>query len=93
LSNFLTSIIDDDITSLVIGVLLLQGKPKLFNRGSLLNIGFVEARRLAAEDAGGSIDCFIFHDVDLLPEDRYNFYVCSPLPRHMAAYRSGWDYK
>jgi len=71
----------------------MQGKPEIFNRGSLLNIGFVEARRLAAEDAGCSIDCFIFHDVDLLPEDRYNFYACSPLPRHMAPYRSGWNYK
>jgi len=53
----------------------------------------VEVMRMAAEDAGGSIDCVIFHDVDLLPEDRYNFYVCSPLPRHMAAYRSGWNYQ
>jgi len=71
----------------------MQVKPEIFNRGALMNVGFVEVMRMAAEDAGGSIDCVIFHDVDLLPEDRYNFYVCSPLPRHMAAYRSGWNYQ
>lgn len=73
-------------------VVVEQVQPEIFNRGALMNVGFVEVMRLAAEDAGGSIDCVIFHDVDLLPEDRYNFYVCSPLPRHMAAYRSGWNY-
>jgi len=70
--------------------------PAIFNRGALMNVGFVEALRLAGDDdaaSRGSVDCVVFHDVDLLPEDRYNFYVCSPLPRHMAAYRSGWNYR
>ena len=37
-----------------------------FNRGMLLNIGFTEAMK------DQEWDCFIFHDVDLLPEnDKY----------------------
>ena len=35
-----------------------------FNRGMLINVGFVESLK------DFSWDCFIFHDVDLLPEAR-----------------------
>ena len=50
-----------------------------FNRGTLLNVGFVEAMKDFAWD------CFIFHDVDLLPEDDRNLYTCPRLqPRHMS---------
>ncbi|CAH8620178.1 unnamed protein product [Heterobilharzia americana] len=38
-----------------------------FNRALLLNVGFIESMRVA------HFDCFIFHDVDLLPEDDRNF--------------------
>ena len=48
-----------------------------FNRGTLLNVGFVEAMKDFAWD------CFIFHDVDLLPLDDRNSYVCLDRPRHM----------
>ena len=49
-----------------------------FNRGTLLNVGFVEAMKDFAWD------CFIFHDVDLLPEDDRNLYTCPIQPRHMS---------
>jgi len=52
-----------------------------------MNVGFVEARSLA------EFDCFIFHDVDMLPQDDRNFYVCSPQPRHVGAYVDKWNYK
>nr|CAH8871304.1 unnamed protein product [Trichobilharzia regenti] len=49
-----------------------------FNRALLLNIGFIESMRVA------KFDCFIFHDVDLLPEDDRNTYRCSNQPRHLS---------
>lgn len=49
-----------------------------FNRAMLMNVGFVEALKLY------SYDCFIFHDVDLLPEDDRNLYTCPEQPRHMS---------
>ncbi|KAL3881585.1 hypothetical protein ACJMK2_028006 [Sinanodonta woodiana] len=52
---------------------------KMFNRAMLMNIGFVEAIKLY------DFQCFIFHDVDLLPEDDRNLYTCPPMPRHMSA--------
>lgn len=38
-----------------------------FNRAKLMNIGFQEAVKLDP-----SFQCFIFHDVDLIPEDDRN---------------------
>lgn len=48
-----------------------------FNRAALFNVGYLEAMKLY------SYDCFIFHDVDLLPEDLRNVYKCGEQPRHM----------
>ena len=49
-----------------------------FNRAMLMNVGAAEALK--------SYDylCFIFHDVDLLPEDDRNLYSCPVQPRHMS---------
>jgi len=52
-----------------------------------MNAGFAEAR------ASADFDCFIFHDVDMLPQDDRNFYVCSPQPRHVGAFVDKWEYK
>ena len=45
----------------------------------LMNIGFKEAGKLYDNQ------CYIFHDVDLLPEDDRNLYSCPNQPRHMSA--------
>lgn len=50
----------------------------LFNRAALMNIGFVEALKI------NDWDCFIFHDIDLLPMDDRNLYTCPDQPRHMS---------
>ncbi|XP_077519492.1 beta-1,4-N-acetylgalactosaminyltransferase bre-4-like [Amblyomma americanum] len=49
-----------------------------FNRAKLLNVGYEIAKAMH------EYDCFIFHDVDLLPENRANKYVCRKNPRHMS---------
>lgn len=50
-----------------------------FNRASLFNVGFVEALKVRPWD------CFIFHDIDMVPMNDYNLYTCPRInPRHMA---------
>ncbi|KAL8574227.1 hypothetical protein ACOMHN_038819 [Nucella lapillus] len=58
-----------------------------FNRAMLFNIGFKEALKM------DNFTCFIFHDVDLLPEDDRNFYTCSEQPRHMSVAVDKMKYK
>ncbi|XP_033756242.1 beta-1,4-N-acetylgalactosaminyltransferase bre-4-like [Pecten maximus] len=48
-----------------------------FNRALCMNIGFLEAKRY-------DYQCFIFHDVDLIPENDNNVYSCPENPRHMS---------
>ncbi|CAK1555897.1 unnamed protein product [Leptosia nina] len=52
-----------------------------FNRAKLMNVGFVESQKQKA----GGWQCFIFHDIDLLPLDSRNLYSCPKQPRHMSA--------
>lgn len=55
----------------------------------LMNIGFTEALRLR------SFDCFVFHDVDLLPEDDRNSYACPEVgePRHLSVAINTFGYR
>lgn len=59
-----------------------------FNRGILMNIGYNEAVK-----DNKDWNCFIFHDVDLLPEDERNIYSCPEVPRHMSSAVSTLGYK
>ncbi|KAI1709086.1 beta-1,4-N-acetylgalactosaminyltransferase bre-4 [Ditylenchus destructor] len=58
-----------------------------FNRAKLMNVGFVEAAKQY------DWQCFIFHDVDLLPEDDRNIYSCPEQPRHMSVAVDKFRYK
>jgi len=52
-----------------------------------MNAAFVLVRSYA------NFDCYIFHDVDMLPEDDRNFYTCSLVPRHVGSHISKWKYQ
>lgn len=52
-----------------------------------MNVGFREAMR--DEDW----DCLFFHDVDLIPEDDRNTYVCDTHPKHAAIAMDKFGYK
>ncbi|XP_045196282.2 uncharacterized protein LOC123551417 [Mercenaria mercenaria] len=58
-----------------------------FNRALLMNVGFVEAMKQY------DYQCFVFHDVDLLPEDDRNLYTCPQFPRHMSVAIDRLQYK
>jgi hypothetical protein len=53
-----------------------------------MNIGYVESIKLY-----NNYTCFIFHDVDLLPEDDRNLYTCSNRPRHLSVSIDKFKYR
>ncbi|KAL1420821.1 hypothetical protein MTO96_023677 [Rhipicephalus appendiculatus] len=66
-----------------------QGDTKEFNRAKLLNVGFLQSTALY------DYQCFVFHDIDLVPVDDRNVYTCPQQPRHMSVWidhRSGAPY-
>ena len=72
------------------GIYLVEPLANLtFNRGILMNVGFIESLK----DTNNLWDCFIFHDVDMIPEDTRNIYKCdNDLPVHYAVAVSKFDY-
>ncbi|KAJ8299531.1 hypothetical protein KUTeg_023591 [Tegillarca granosa] len=63
-----------------------QSSGSRFNRGMMRNIGFLEA------NLETRYDCFIFHDVDVLPEDDRNRYLCGKMPRHLSGLMDRHNY-
>lgn len=59
-----------------------------FNKGALYNVGFIEALKIQAWD------CFVFHDIDMVPMDDRNLYDCPRVnPRHLAVDLDKFGYK
>ncbi|KAI1242254.1 hypothetical protein IHE44_0005772 [Lamprotornis superbus] len=58
-----------------------------FNRAKLLNVGYLEALKEV------NWDCFIFHDVDLVPENDFNIYMCDTQPKHLVVGRNNTGYR
>lgn len=58
-----------------------------FNRALLLNVGFLEANKVH------DYQCYIFHDVDLIPENDHNTYSCPEQPRHMSVAIDKMNYR
>ena len=65
----------------------LQVTGKWFNKGIVFNAGFTEVMKL------DEFDCVFFHDIDLLPEDDWNFYSCNHSPIHMSPRMDRSEYK
>jgi len=75
-------------------IIVEQTEKQLFNRGKLLNIGFLETKKLA------KVGCYMFHDVDILPTHGSDCdYSCyrdersTSHPRAFAVYLSKWNYE
>ncbi|XP_007647949.1 beta-1,4-galactosyltransferase 4 isoform X2 [Cricetulus griseus] len=64
-----------------------QTGSKKFNRAKLLNVGYLEALKEQ------NWDCFIFHDVDLVPENDFNLYTCGDQPKHLVVGRNSTGYR
>ncbi|XP_061171294.1 beta-1,4-N-acetylgalactosaminyltransferase bre-4-like [Saccostrea echinata] len=58
-----------------------------FNRALLLNVGFLEANKVH------DYQCYVFHDVDLIPENDHNMYSCPEQPRHMSVAIDKMNYR
>uniref|UniRef100_A0A6G1SCU9 Beta-1,4-N-acetylgalactosaminyltransferase n=1 Tax=Aceria tosichella TaxID=561515 RepID=A0A6G1SCU9_9ACAR len=65
-----------------------QADQRAFNRMRLLNIGASKVMEYHPD-----ICCFIFHEVDLLPLDQRNLYMCSRMPRHLSGSISSYRYR
>lgn len=68
-------------------VVVEQAPGRPFNRAKLFNVGFRETEKL------GNVSCYVFHDVDLIPQNPRNIYACTHLVRHMSANIDIFDYK
>ncbi|VDO99505.1 unnamed protein product [Soboliphyme baturini] len=65
--------------SLDYGIFIVEPiENETFNRGKLMNVGFVEAKKMF------NWSCVIFHDIDLIPEDSRNAYTCNSAPHHFS---------
>ena len=65
----------------------LQAGDDDFNRGKLMNVGFNESLLYFP------FNCFVFHDVDLIPEDDRNDYGCPHSPQHMSVAIDKFNYR
>ena len=56
----------------------VQADYNFFNKALLMNSAFLESSYF------GEFNCFIFHDVDMLPENGNLNYQCQDVPLHLS---------
>ena len=54
----------------------------MFNKGAIMNAAFLEARKL------DNFTCFVFHDVDMVPETDFALYRCRESEEVREVYRN-----
>jgi len=70
-------------------VYFIQNSPALFNKASMMNIGFLEASKLFPE-----MNCIMFQDADSLAEDDRLLMRCDrDRPHHYALVLNRWGYR
>ena len=67
--------------------LIEQSRNHTFNRGKLMNVGYREALRYFP------YTCFVFHDVDLIPENDRIEFSCENSPAHLSVAIDKFKYK
>ena len=79
-------------TILSYGIYLVEPiRHLVFNRALLINIGFMEV--IKQQKSNDYWNCFIFHDIDMLPENELNLYTCNnEMPKQMATSISVFNY-
>ncbi|XP_064488287.1 beta-1,4-N-acetylgalactosaminyltransferase bre-4-like [Ornithodoros turicata] len=85
LLNYLHPILQRQLLNYRIYVVEQYGNDT-FNKGVLMNAAVREAFK------DSDFHCFVFHDVDLIPEDDRNMYSCPPSPRHMSVAIDKFNY-
>ncbi|CAK8671011.1 unnamed protein product [Clavelina lepadiformis] len=75
-------------------IVVEQDDDKTFNKGQVMNSAFQYSKNLTFAD-GSEIDCFIFHDVDILSEDDRVIYTCrdGKTLNHIAPYIDKYEYR
>ncbi|XP_046578666.1 beta-1,4-N-acetylgalactosaminyltransferase bre-4-like [Haliotis rubra] len=68
-------------------IVVEQAPGSRFNRGMTRNIGFVEGEKLCG------FDCYIFNDIDLIPQLDANAYICDDMPRVHAINLERWEHR
>ncbi|KAL1439607.1 hypothetical protein MTO96_010084 [Rhipicephalus appendiculatus] len=58
-----------------------------FNRAKLLNVGYEVSKTMH------DYNCFVFHDVDLIPENDQSVYACQENPYHLSRCLDIYGYK
>ncbi|XP_050428592.1 beta-1,4-N-acetylgalactosaminyltransferase bre-4-like [Adelges cooleyi] len=69
-----------------------------FNKGAIMNAAFLTIYRTYGlrnidDWHKGLYGCYIFHDVDMLPEDDRNMYSCSEFPKHLSVAVNEFKYQ
>ncbi|VVC36779.1 Hypothetical protein CINCED_3A013088 [Cinara cedri] len=69
-----------------------------FNKGAIMNAAFLTVYRSYGLRGDNDWDrglygCYVFHDVDMLPEDDRNMYSCPEYPRHLSVAVNEFKYQ